>query len=172
MQFQVPQFIETEDKIVGPLTIKQFVYISGAAGVSFMLYFTVQTWLWFILSVFVVGGALAMALVKINGQPLPKIIVAAASYYWQPQTYVWQPENPETPKNESTIKEFAGGAFSLENIVSGLALRNARQYVQTGSKSAESLGDKLKSLKPSRERYQIFRRITGERHVAKRVDYR
>ncbi|TSC61742.1 MAG: SsrA-binding protein, partial [Parcubacteria group bacterium Athens0416_74] len=32
MQFQVPQFIEVEDKIVGPLTFKQFVFIAGGLG--------------------------------------------------------------------------------------------------------------------------------------------
>ena len=34
MQFQVPQFIETEDKVVGPLTLRQFMYIAGAGAAS------------------------------------------------------------------------------------------------------------------------------------------
>ena len=32
MEYQVPQFIEVEDKIIGPLTLKQFIYLAGAAG--------------------------------------------------------------------------------------------------------------------------------------------
>ncbi|TSC80302.1 MAG: hypothetical protein G01um101429_152 [Parcubacteria group bacterium Gr01-1014_29] len=31
-QFQVPQFIEVEDKIFGPLTTKQFFYLLGGGG--------------------------------------------------------------------------------------------------------------------------------------------
>ena len=60
MQFQVPQFIETEDKIIGPFSIKQFIYVGAAIGISFMLYFTVQAWLWIALSLIVVGLALAL----------------------------------------------------------------------------------------------------------------
>jgi len=38
MRFQVPQFIEVEDKIFGPLTLKQFIYLAGAGGVVFVLW--------------------------------------------------------------------------------------------------------------------------------------
>ena len=38
MQFQVPQFIEVEDKIFGPLTFKQFVYVLGGAGACYLLW--------------------------------------------------------------------------------------------------------------------------------------
>jgi len=38
MQFQVPQFIEVEDKIFGPLTFKQFVYMAGGAGLAYLLW--------------------------------------------------------------------------------------------------------------------------------------
>ena len=38
MQFQVPQFIEVEDKIFGPLTFRQAVYLVGGAGLSYVIY--------------------------------------------------------------------------------------------------------------------------------------
>ena len=38
MRFQVPQFIEVEDKIFGPMTLKQFIYMAGGAGLSFLIY--------------------------------------------------------------------------------------------------------------------------------------
>ena len=38
MQFQVPQFIEIEDKIFGPLTFKQFIYLAGGVGASIVLW--------------------------------------------------------------------------------------------------------------------------------------
>ncbi len=34
MEYQVPQFIEVEDKIIGPLTLKQFIYVAGASGLA------------------------------------------------------------------------------------------------------------------------------------------
>jgi hypothetical protein len=38
MKYQVPQFIEIEDKIFGPLTIKQFLYVAGGAALCFILW--------------------------------------------------------------------------------------------------------------------------------------
>ena len=69
MQFQVPQFIETEDKIVGPFTLRQFMYVAGAGLGSAILYFTVATWLWFILTIILLGGAIGVAFVKVRGAP-------------------------------------------------------------------------------------------------------
>ncbi len=170
MQFQVPQFIDTEDKIVGPLTLRQFFYVGGAAGLSVLLYFTVQLWLWLLLSLPIAAVGAALAFVKINGRPLAKLLVASTGFYWKPQTYVWQPEHPELPKNTSTLRTFFGDTFSsLENIVGGLALKNAEERVLVGSK-ANPLQSSI--LRPGKERYEILRRAGGERRAARRVDYR
>ncbi len=169
MQFQVPQFIDIEDKIVGPLTLKQFLYLAAAAGLSFMLFFAVQTWLWFILSIFLVGAGVGLAFVKINGRSLLRIILSAIHFYWQPQTYVWQPDNPDLPKTESTLQKFSEG-LSLESIISGLSLRNVWQNVQTGSKTL--VGESQRGYRRAKERYEIIQKITGERRAARRVDYR
>lgn len=171
MQFQVPQFIETEDKIVGPLTLKQFVYVAIAAGVSFLLFFIVATWLWFVLTVFLATIAFSLAFIKINGQPMVRVMFSAAKFFWQPQTFVWQPEAQRRAAVGATTPTKPGG-FSLQSIVAGMALRNTWQKVQTGTVrkpgevSPNQIGEKIK------ERYQIFEKITGERQAARRVDYR
>ena len=36
MQFRVPQFIDIEDKILGPLSWRQFAYVLGAAAVAYI----------------------------------------------------------------------------------------------------------------------------------------
>ncbi|MFM2424198.1 MAG: hypothetical protein RLZZ70_589, partial [Candidatus Parcubacteria bacterium] len=38
MQFEVPQFIEIEDKIFGPLTWKQFLYVGGGLSMTAVLF--------------------------------------------------------------------------------------------------------------------------------------
>lgn len=165
MQFQVPQFIETEDKIVGPLSIRQFIYIVVAAGISMILYFSVRAWLWMILSLPLLGLGAAMAFIKVNGRPFSKFMGATLSYYWKPQTYVWQPDQPQLPKTPEAVKKSVG--FSVEKLFAGMALKKAWGTVQIGSQAPE--------VKPARERsehYQIFHKITGEHEAAKRVDYR
>ena len=71
-QFQIPQFIEMEDKLFGPLTFKQFMYLVGGGGICFILYVWLP--LPFIIKIIPIAGvaalALALAFVKYNGRPL------------------------------------------------------------------------------------------------------
>ena len=170
MQFQVPQFIETEDKIVGPLSLRQFLYVGGSAGICVILYFTVQLWLFFITSLFLLAIGGSLAFIKINGQPLPKILIAAADFGWKPRIYVWQPENPALPKNESTLKPFFKEGLSLENIIAGLSLKKAHERVLTGTKS--SIDKSKRTFHEAKERYEVFRQTSGAKKAARRVDYR
>lgn len=168
MQFQVPQFADVEDKIVGPLTLKQFLYIGAATGFSLLLFFIIKFWLWVILSVFLIGGSVALALVKVNGQPLVRVAFSALGFYWHPHTYVWQSETQKAKAGELLDKSKEG--FSLEKIVSGMALKKSWQNLQTGTKVLASGGRWMPGR--AEERYQIFKKITGEKTAARRVDYR
>ena len=165
MQFQVPQFIEAEDKIVGPFTLRQFLYVAAGGTISFILYFTVQTWLFAILAIFVMGAAISLAMIKVGGRPLAHSALMATKFYWQPQTYVWK---PETVAGGTKQEEAMAEGVSLESIVSGIALRSTWTKLQTGTKmSGAQLQEKSES-----QRYQIFKKMTGDRHGARRVDYR
>lgn len=169
MQFQIPQFIDTEDKVVGPFSLRQFIYVGGGLGITAMLYFMVGTLFWLPFAIFFTGGGFALAFIKLNGRPLAVTVRSAASYFWKPRIYVWQPETPNLPKNEETMRQATGG-FSLDTIMSGLALKTTWQKVQTGS--VDSIGKAERSVSRLKERYQVFDKITGDREVAKRVDYR
>lgn len=74
MQFPVPQFTEVEDKIIGPLTIKQFGIVFGAGIIVFLIY-TVsgKSLIAGIVALVLIGlPALGIAFAKINGRPLYK----------------------------------------------------------------------------------------------------
>jgi len=164
MQFQVPQFIDTEDKVVGPFSLRQFMYIGIAGFISAIFYFFVQTWLFVIMSIICLGLAGVISFVKINGQPVIKIITAAFNYYWKPQIYVWKSEMPTQTQRIASNE----GGFSLESIASGMALHKSWEGLQTGTKIPESktIERKLSA------RYQILEHMGGDRQAAKRVDYR
>lgn len=161
MQFQVPQYYDVKEKIVGPFTLPQFLYIAAACGISFLLFFVFQLWLWFITTVILVGAAAALALVEINGQSLTKILFAAFFYYWQPRIFLWQREieKKELEQVEKIKKEL--GAHQRLKILA--------QKIIT---SRSSLPGEKPAAPGPKERYQVFRKTTGEREVAKRVDYR
>ncbi len=168
MQFQVPQFIETEDKIVGPLSIRQFIYVAAGVGISGMLYFVLQTWLWAIIAAILVGASIAIAFVKIEGRPLVRVLASGFHYYWKPQTYVWQPEHPTLSLHPVPEPQPGGAGLTLQKIAEGMALHKSWQSLQTGEKLSSTQFTDQRMY----GRYQIFQKTSGERQAARRVDYR
>lgn len=97
MRFTVPQFIEREPKIVGPLTFKQFIFIGIAGAICFLLYLTLPFSLFLISSFLFFGGALALAFLEIGGRPLPTVLANFLRYSLTPKMYIWK-------KKEISIK--------------------------------------------------------------------
>lgn len=167
MQYQVPQFIDTEDKIAGPFTIRQFIYICITAGVIFALYFVFQSFVFIFFALLIGAVGVGLAFLKVNGQPLSKLVLLGFSFYWQPQLYLWQPDKPELPKTAATMSQVSSGA-NLESIISGTTLKRAWQFVETGSKAEPQ------QLAPDggpTSRFEVFRQVTGELRAAHRVDF-
>ncbi len=115
MRFQVPQFIDVEDKIFGPLTIKQFIYLLGGAGISFIIYtFIKNIVIDAILIVPVIGFALALAFYKINNKPFINVVEAAFNYYFNNKLYIWKKVDkpivskaaPQPSDSASTLADF------------------------------------------------------------------
>lgn len=72
MQYPVPQFTDVEDKIIGPLTIKQFGIIFGAGVVVFLGYSASGKNLIVLIVLGLIFGipAMALAFVPYNGRPI------------------------------------------------------------------------------------------------------
>lgn len=101
MRFQVPQFIEVESKIFGPLTLKQFIFLAGGVGFVFIIYaFTKSLFFTIILGAPFAGIALALAFYKMNNQPFMKTMENAFNYFVSGKVYVWKkmPEQKKIPK--------------------------------------------------------------------------
>lgn len=98
MRFQVPQFIEVESKIFGPLTIKQFIYLLGGGGIIFLLYVLFPFWLMLPLALPVAAFALALAFYKVNNQPFIKVVESALKYFSSPKLYLWRKESVQKKK--------------------------------------------------------------------------
>jgi len=93
MQFTVPQFIEHEAKIIGPLTFKQFIFIGTAGTICFVLYFSIAKinfFLFLILSIIILGVGAALALLKIGGQGLPTILTNFLRFSLGSKIYIWK----------------------------------------------------------------------------------
>ncbi|MFC1623667.1 PrgI family protein [Patescibacteria group bacterium] len=101
MRFEVPQFIEVEDKIFGPLTIKQFIYLAGAGGLAFALFSFLPKFISFIFIIPVIGLGIALAFYKPNNRPFINTLEASFNYLKGGKLYVWKKEPKEIKKKKA-----------------------------------------------------------------------
>ncbi len=88
-QFVVPQFIDVEDKIIGPVTTRQFVILLTAALIIFVAYKLSDTALFIFLLCLIGGSALILAFVKINGQPFHYFLLNIFQTLRRPSLRIW-----------------------------------------------------------------------------------
>ena len=89
MRYQVPQFIETETKLIGPFTLKQFLWIAGGVSMIVLEFM-------FLNGVFFLGAAIltlgffgAMAFAKVGGQPFVNFLAYALAYALGSKKYLF-----------------------------------------------------------------------------------
>jgi hypothetical protein len=92
MEYQVPQFIEVEDKIFGPLTWKQFVFMGGGVGVGVVIFLYLPFFYAVLLGLPIVAFAAALAFYKVNNRSFVDILAAGFAFYTKNQQYIWRKE--------------------------------------------------------------------------------
>jgi hypothetical protein len=106
MQFQIPQFIEEEDKLFGPLTFKQFIYVAGGAGAIFIIYSLIP-WTWLAFLIIVPVGVLSalLAFKPINNRSFEILLEAAFHFFSRDKLYLWRREyHPKEPGDDSGVE--------------------------------------------------------------------
>ena len=96
-QYKVPQDVEADDKLIGPFSFRQFVYLliaGGLVGVGVGL-FQIFPALVIIPLPFVLFF-LALALPLKKDQPMETYLAAIVSYYIKPRKRVWTPGQRES----------------------------------------------------------------------------
>lgn len=136
MKYEVPQFIDVEDKVFGPLTIKQFLYLIGGAGLSYLFWVSFPIFFAVLFILPVVALVLALAFYKINNRPFAQAIENGIQYFLSNKLYLWKKEPKQVaqkkeevglksepsyiPKlSESKLKDIAWGLDVHESLYSG-----------------------------------------------------
>ncbi|MFA6551099.1 MAG: PrgI family protein [Patescibacteria group bacterium] len=104
-QFTVPQFIDVEDKIIGPITVRQFLIMLACMLLSAVAYklsdfalFVTEALLFFAL-----GGIVAF--LRINGRPFHYFILNVIQTLKKPKLRVWNSQaGKEKYKPEAEIE--------------------------------------------------------------------
>ena len=100
MQFKVPQFIDIEDKLFGPFTFKQFVYMAGGAGIVFVIYKVLPFWIAIFLIIPVAGLSLLLVFYKINEKPFIFYLEAGLNYLISSKLFIWKQRLAKPEKKE------------------------------------------------------------------------
>lgn len=142
MQFKVPQFLDIEDKIFGPFTFKEFVYLTGGAGLCFVLYKLLGLFLGAIPILAVAGLSIALARYRPNNKPFINMIESGFNYMVQSKLYIWK-------RRKNTIKaEQQNKKTGEESIIN-------RDKVRLG-------GNKLRDLAWSLDVLDLNKHVDGK----------
>jgi hypothetical protein len=163
MQFQVPQFIETESKIIWFLSLRQFFYIAASLAIVYILFFSLEFFLWVIIAPVVAGVGVSLALIKINGRSMPYFLSLVFGYFWSPKVYL--------------LREPAAATRKPSALARPSSLKELFQKITTSSspipkRESSFLANLSQRQAKIKERYELLRKITGEKEVARRIDYR
>jgi len=88
-QFIVPQFIDVEDKIIGPITVRQFIMGVVAVLFIFLAYKLADTALFIIEAILIFGVYVLFEFVKINGQKFHIFLLSIIRSLTRAQLRVW-----------------------------------------------------------------------------------
>ena len=138
MQFTVPKFIEREAKIVGPLTFKQFLIIGIAGGIVLLLYFVLPQAPLIIAAILLIGGALVLIFVKIQGRSILVLLKDFFMFSSSPKLYIW--ERKDLPpkflklKKEKKLKPGKEKEKASDIVVTGGKLRGVSTQLETKTK--------------------------------------
>jgi len=136
MQFKVPQNIDLEDKIVGPLTLIQFLYVISGGILIYLLYLSIGgTFFFWVLSVPIATIALALAFLKIQDQPLSHFIKAGLMYLSRPKIRIWQRHGENYSAIKAAPKEKKGPTILPKKRIEKSELEKIAQILDTGSPS-------------------------------------
>ncbi len=95
--YKVPQDVEADDKLIGPFSFRQFIYlmiVAAAIGVGWVLYRVTPPLAIIPLPVVLFFGALALPLRK--DQPMEIYMAAILSFYLKPRQRMWDPDGIDT----------------------------------------------------------------------------
>ena len=133
MQFKVPKFLEREPPIIGPLIFKQFLYFGAAALVLVFIHFIAPFYIFLIFSIILTALAFSLAFGKIEGVPLPEVIVQSFRFLFSSKIYLWQKKEVLKPiKLVSRKKEKEGKKEVPLKVSPKSSLKKLRSRIEGG----------------------------------------
>ncbi len=88
-QFLVPQFIEVEPRVIGPVTVRQFIISLVGTGLIFLAYKFFDFWTFIVSAVILFAIFGTVAFLKINGRPFHFFLLNLIETWRRPTIRTW-----------------------------------------------------------------------------------
>lgn len=138
MRFEVPQFIDVEDKIVGPFTWRQFVYIAGGVGILITLWLLLDSFLLFVLLGLPIGAlAVSLAFQRVNNRPFSVFLEAFFTYLTRKKIYLWQRDSVQEIITHTTAPPETPSALDPSALIGKSAIRMLSQKLEGGTEKKD-----------------------------------
>ena len=136
MQFKVPQDVQREDQIIGPLTLRQLVIVAVGGGIAYMLYVQLSvsyiTVVWLLPVTIISALTIALAFLKIHGLPFIEFLMCFIEYNFLPKKRIWIQKT--------------GNPYMATDIKSNLKKKKVRKKTKVDQKNKKTINDLVKIL--------------------------
>lgn len=105
MRYKVPQFIEAETSLIGPLSLRQFLFLAAPIALVYGLRYFISLGYVIVLGIIIIPLGVLCAFYKINGRPFYIALLSFANFAIKPQVYVWK----KIPKLGKSNQQFILG---------------------------------------------------------------
>lgn len=144
MQFIVPQFIDVEDKILGPLSVRQFIFFLVGAALIYidyeLMYQLARNFWFFLISAILIFGLTGIfAFFKVNGRPFHWFLLAMIVNLRDPKLRIWQKKISSSELKRKKEKVETGPVIPLKPSVTQSQLQRLALIVDTGGAFAEEV---------------------------------
>lgn len=144
--YKVPQDVEAEDKLIGPFSFRQFIYliiVAISCFVAFILFQAFPVLVVIPLPVILLFGALALPLRK--DQPMETYLLAIIRFYLKPKRRMWDPEGA------ASHIEITMPASQERSLIKDFDQDTAQQRLDYLARVMDSRGWSLKGVNRSNE---------------------
>jgi hypothetical protein len=131
MQFSVPQFIDVEDKIVGPFTAKQTIFMIAGGGLILIAFTFFNTGFFIIALLFILPATLAFAFYRPKGISLSQYMGNFMDFFTANHIYIWRRE-PEIVMYKAVQKKHSGNEAPMK-VVSKSRIRDLANLLDTSA---------------------------------------
>lgn len=132
-QFVVPQFLDVEDKVIGPITVRQFIVLLAAGGIEFLAWKFSDFSLFIVVSIFNSIFTILFAFIKINGRPVHYFLLNFIQTTKRPWLRIWNKEFfREDYRSKEETKEVKAIFMATKPTIGTSRLAELSLVVDTG----------------------------------------